>query len=199
MSGGLDSSQKAKLQSFAINYGGMLAPLSSTKGIVFPYTPTIQLSHSANYGTYDITHSVYQQNYFINTPNPTINITATFTAQTKADAEYAAAAIHFCKVATKPEFGTGSRNPGVPPHVLRLSAYGSLHAANATVILRSFNYTLPEDVDYVSVNLGGSKQSIPAMFILSLDLVTQYPPSTVKNSWTLDGYKSGSALRRGFM
>ena len=59
----------------------ILSPLSKDSGVVFPYTPTIMMAHSANYGTYDVAGSIYQQNYYMNTPNPSISITAQFSSK----------------------------------------------------------------------------------------------------------------------
>jgi hypothetical protein len=198
---GVLSDQKVKL--LAPGFGGftgVLSPLSSAGGVVFPYTPTIQISHSANYGSYDMTHSVYQQNYFINTNNPSISLTGTFTAQTKSEAQYSAAALHFFKSATKPDFGATSNNPGVPPGVLMLSAYGALHARNVPVIVKSFSYALPEDSDYLTFDLPViGRSSIPSIFIVSIELTTQYTPTKVRNGFSLRNYKSGLGLNRGFM
>lgn len=200
MVSGVSSSQKVRLTCPSFGFSGLLAPLRQTNGVTFPYTPTIQLGHAANYGTYDITHSVYQQQYFINTPNPSISVTATFTAQTTGEAAYSAAALHFFKSATKPEFGgTFSSRAGVPPHVMNFSAYGALHMQNVPVVVKSFTYTLTEESDYVTFNSAVGEVSLPTIFIVSLDLGVQYPPSTVKRSYSLTSYKSGTGLKRGFI
>ena len=60
---------KQKGKPFDAGTGGLtshiLSPLvyngGDKLGVVFPLTPTIQMSHSANYGTYDVTGSIYQQ------------------------------------------------------------------------------------------------------------------------------------------
>jgi hypothetical protein len=196
MSSGVESSQKVRLLAPGFSgFGGILAPLRSQQGVIFPYTPTIQIGHSVNYGTYDMTHSVYQQNYFISTNNPTISLTGTFTAQTEAEAKYSAAALHFFKAATKPEFGTRTSNPGVPPSVLVFSAYGTLHANKVPVIIKNFSYTLPEDSDYVTLAVPGGKSTIPSIFIVSLELTPQYTPTKVRTSFSADGYKSGYNLK----
>ena len=75
-----------KQQGKPFNFFGVMQPLLNDKGVILPYTPTIQFSHNANYGAYDITGSVYQQNYYMNTSNPTINVTALFSSNTVAEA-----------------------------------------------------------------------------------------------------------------
>ena len=196
----VSGSQKASLRCPSFGFDGILSPLQSTMGVVFPYSPTIQMSHSASYGSYDTTHSVYQQQYFINTPNPQINVTATFTANTLKEAEYSMAALHFFKSATKPHFGLTDDNPGVPPAVMRFSCYGSVNARNTPVVVRSVTYTLPEDTDYVQATLPGvGTQSVPSLFIINIDLAVQQTPTRVRNEFNLKDFKSGGILGRGFI
>ena len=196
MSGGIPGAAKPRLiASSSVDLSGKLSKLKATNGVIFPYTPTIQFSHSANYGTYDTTHSVYQTKYWINTPNPSIQVTAQFTAQTADDAEYSAAALHFFKACTKGDFGENASNPGLPPPVLKFSGYGDLHAKNVPVIIGSFNYTLPEDIDYVETQ----NATIPAMFIVSLDLIVQHAPVNVRRGFSAKGYQTGGILGRGFI
>lgn len=136
---------------------GILSPLLKTSnGIIFPYTPTININHSASYGTYDINQSVNQPHYYMMTPNISINVTAIFTANTAKEAEYLLAAMHFFRTATKSDFGAYSNgfrraDAGTPPPVLVFSGYGDEQFKNIPVVLRNVNFTLPEDVDYVSV------------------------------------------------
>ncbi|OUX04098.1 MAG: hypothetical protein CBE00_13365 [Planctomycetaceae bacterium TMED240] len=125
-------------------------------GIVFPYTPTINVNHSANYGTYDINQSVEQPHFYSMTPNVSLQLTAVFTANTLTEAEYMLACMHFLRTATKSDFGAynnGLRrtDAGTPPPVLVFSGYGTEMFNNIPVIVRSVNFTLPEDVDYVSI------------------------------------------------
>ena len=43
---------------------GILAPLADTDGVVFPYTPTIQVNYTANYNSTDLTHSNMRANFY---------------------------------------------------------------------------------------------------------------------------------------
>ena len=136
---------------------GTMEPLLKTgNGIIFPFSPTIQVNHSASYGTYDINQSVNQPHYYMMTPNVQINLTAIFTANTAKEASYLLAAMHFLRWSTKSDFGAyvnGNRrtDAGTPPPVLVFSGYGTEQFNNIPVIVRNFSYTLPEDVDYVTV------------------------------------------------
>lgn len=177
---------------------GILNPLKDEGGVVFPFTPTIQVSHNANYGTYDVTGSVYQQNYYVNTPNPALSVTALFTCNTEEEARYTAAALHFFKTCTKSDFGIAAGDKaGTPPPILIFNAYGTVHAKNVPVVLRSFTYTMPEDTDYVEVDVAGEKISLPTQTIVSVELVPQLPPKMVKDSFSIKRFASGNLLNGG--
>lgn len=184
------------------NGDGLMAPLLDTSGkklgVVFPLTPTIQMSHSANYGTYDVTGSIYQQNYYINTPNPPMSITALFPANTVEEALYSVAALHFFKSCTKSDFGSqAGATAGTPPPILKFTCYGSIHASNVPCVIRSFTYTLPEDTDYVEVEIDGEIQAVPTLSLLSLELVPQLTPKSVKNDFNIRSFASGELMKGG--
>ena len=108
---------------------GVLLPLAADKGLVFPYTPTLQVGHATNYGTYDITHTIYQPQYYVSTP----------------------------------------------------------------VVVRSINYTMPEDVNYVECEYG----VIPTMMLIAVELSVQMSPRTVRKDFNINSYAKGGLLGGG--
>lgn len=134
----------------------VLAPLKNTNGVVFPYTPTIQMSHAAAYSSLSPTHSNYQSYFYSNSQVGSITITAEFTAQNEEQARYVLAAIYFFRAATKMFYGQGA-NQGNPPPVLYLDGYGSYYLPHVPVVVSNFSHTMPNDVDYISCNLYSSK------------------------------------------
>jgi len=147
-------------------YGYLYSCLSGTAGLVFPYTPRIQFSHSVNYDRTDIIHSNLSVHHYKNTPPPTISIDAVFTADTKDMAKHMLSAIWYLRAVTKCDFGERANNnndgkgtAGVPPPILYLNGWNNM-IDNVPVIVKSFSYTLPDDKDYVglSLNLDSSTQ-----------------------------------------
>jgi hypothetical protein len=127
---------------------GILQPLSVTDGIIFPYTPKIDLSYKANYSPYDITHSNFRGYFYQNSSVGDINITAHFTAQDTNQANYLLAVIHFFRSATKMFYGQDAQR-GTPPPLVFLSGLGQYQFNNHPCVITNFSYSLPEDVDYI--------------------------------------------------
>ena len=128
---------------------GILAPLAASDGVVFPYMPEIQTSYNANYDTSDLTHSNYRGYFYKNSYVGDINITAVFTAQNTQEANYLLAVIHFFRSATKMFYGEKDAFRGAPPPLVYLFGLGQYQFQAHPCVIRSFNYNLPNDVDYI--------------------------------------------------
>jgi hypothetical protein len=128
----------------------ILYPLIATDGVVFPYTPTINSSYRANYDPSELTHSNYKMFFYKNSSVDDISITADFTAQDTAEANYMLAVIHFFKSATKMFYGQDTTpRAGTPPPLLYLTGYGLHQFQDHPLLLTNFSYNLPNDVDYI--------------------------------------------------
>jgi hypothetical protein len=137
---------------------GILAPLKHTNGVVFPYTPSVSVAYSAQYETTQVTHSNYKVYNYNSSSVDSISVTGDFTAQDAAEANYMLAVIHFFRSATKMFYGKSSHR-GVPPPLLYLSGFGQYQFDNHPVVLQSFTYSLPTDVDYINAYPNGVKGS----------------------------------------
>lgn len=127
---------------------GILGPLTATDGVIFPYTPSITTTYSANYEQYDLVHSNYRGIFYKNSRVGDINIRGTFTAQDTNEANYLLAVIHFFRSATKMFYGQDAER-GTPPPVCLLNGLGTYQFSDHPVVISSFNYTTPNDVDYI--------------------------------------------------
>lgn len=133
---------------------GILEPLKETKGVIFPYTPSININYSASYDSSDITHSNYKIFQYKNSSVGDISITADFTAQDTREANYLLAVIHFFRSATKMFYGNDQNPPnGVPPPLLYLSGFGQYQFDQHPVLITNFSYHLPADVDYIKAGV----------------------------------------------
>ena len=128
---------------------GILAPLYATDGVIFPYTPSIETSYNASYETYDLTHSNFRGYFYKNSKVNDINIRAVFTAQDTQEANYLLAVIHFFRSVTKMFYGAKDPYRGAPPPLTYLSGFGQHQFNQHPCLVQSFNYSLPNEVDYI--------------------------------------------------
>jgi hypothetical protein len=130
---------------------GILAPLAATNGVIFPYTPSIDTSYTANYDKTDLTHSNYRGYFYKSSSINDVNIRGTFTAQDTREAQYLLAVIHFFRSVTKMFYGQDAE-AGTPPPLVYLSGLGQYQFNNHPCVVTSFTYNLPTDVDYIRAN-----------------------------------------------
>ena len=133
------------------NPPGILAPLKAnggTDGVIFPYTPQISTTYSASYEQYDLTHSNFRGLFYKSSRVGDISLRGTFTAQDTTEANYLLAVIHFFRSATKMFYGQDAQR-GTPPPICLLNGFGGYQFSDHPVVISSFNYTLPNDCDYI--------------------------------------------------
>jgi hypothetical protein len=137
---------------------GILAPLAKTGGVIFPYTPKIEINYKAEYSPYALTHSNYKGYFYQSSYTDAVNMSATFTAQDSAEATYLLAVIHFFRSVTKMFYGQDAER-GAPPPLVFLTGLGQYQFSAHPCVVSSFTYSLPADVDYIrarSVNINGT-------------------------------------------
>jgi len=129
---------------------GILGPLQKTDGVIFPYLPQIQVTYAAHYDASDITHSNYKIFQYKNSSVDQLSITCDFTAQDTEEANYLLAVIHFFRSVTKMFYGQDQiPKLGTPPPLCYLSGMGDFQFDRHPLAISSFNYSLPNDVDYI--------------------------------------------------
>ena len=129
---------------------GILGPLQKTDGVIFPYVPQIQVTYAAHYDPTELTHSNYKIFQYKNSSVDQINITCDFTAQDNDEANYLLAVIHFFRSVTKMFYGQDEiPKPGTPPPLCYISGMGDFQFDRHPLVISSFNYNLPNDVDYI--------------------------------------------------
>jgi len=133
---------------------GILSPLALTDGVIFPYTPQVAVQYSASYDPTEITHSNYKIFQYRSSSVDSVSITGDFTAQDTYEANYMLAVIHFFRSITKMFYGQ-DQNPrnGTPPPLCYLYGLGSFQFNKHPLAITGFNYSLPNDVDYIRANV----------------------------------------------
>lgn len=173
---------------------GIMAPLRSTNGVIFPYTPQISVTYAASYTPLDVIHTNYKFYSYKNSSVENLMITADFTAQNTVEANYLLAVIHFFRSATKMFYGQ-DQNPsrGVPPPLMYLSGYGPYQFDNHPVVITNFTYNLPVDVDYISAYPTNNSNALGGVNL------APYMPTAARSYSPLDRLRSlvSSGIAKG--
>ena len=176
----------------AAKLGDVLYPLQVTKGVIFPYTPQIQMGYKANYEAIDLVHNNYKQYFYKNSSVEDVIITCDFTAQDTNEADYLLAVMHFFKSVTKMFFGQDSSpRAGTPPPLCFLSGLGQYQFSDHPLLINSFTYTLPNDVDYIRA---GSTTQFAGV---NLSAYTPKPQASTKSYFPALDRLRGSKLKKG--
>jgi len=209
------------------NKAGIQSVLKNTDGVVFPYTPTIQVQHQARYGEQRLTHSNYASYFFEGSEVNAITVSGDFTVQTPEEGKYLLAAVTFFRSCTKMFFGKTNDQPlaGSPPPLVFLHGYGKYIFPAVPCVITQFQQTLPGEVDYLEVshfidevnptgfvNAAGKFKSeiqllnsavtrVPTSSQLSVTLQPVYSRKTLHDDFNLDRFASGELLigRGGFI
>jgi hypothetical protein len=127
----------------------VFAPLKAAGGLIFPYTPQINIGSSASYSAVDPIHNNYPFRTYQHSSPDSITITAPMNVEDAVQAQYWIAAMHFLRSVTK--MFTGESSPaGNPPPILSLNGYGEYVFKNVPVVVTNFSVQLDATSDYIS-------------------------------------------------
>jgi hypothetical protein len=175
--------------------GDITRPLRDKRGLVFPYTPTIQVTGNAEYEEYTFTHAIYKYNAYSRSYISEIVLTCDFTSQTQEEAEYTLGCMHFFRTVTKSNFGRqGGNLAGTPPPIVNFSYLGEKMFTNVPVIIKSYTYALQPDVDYVAVEVDGKTTYVPTFINITITMDVNYNPRTVRENFDLAKFRNGDLL-----
>lgn len=168
-------------------------------GIVFPYTPKVDFEHTINYERTEIMHSNLAVSHYKNTPPPTIDIQADFTADGKDNAIYMFGVIHFLRSISKCEFGEimlsdkREKAAGVPPPILYLNGYGN-YMNNIPVVVESFGINFDKNKHYVHLEDNSYNLDVwlPTGITINIKLKIQFNLDKYKLQFDLNEYKKNT-------
>ena len=165
--------------------------------LTWPSTPKIAQTIEVNYSTWELQHTNYQPSAFGNRSTPVVTISGQWFSRDVAEATKTLSAIHLLRSATSMFYGREDPKKGTPPPIGRLTAHGLYN--NTPVVVKTFQYDYPNDVDYITVPMFGSNQSVPVLFEMSVSLIVQINSvDTVKN-YTLEKFVKGDLLGEGYI
>jgi hypothetical protein len=193
----------------------IMYPLSVTNGVIFPYTPSITVSHAAKYGTTSLTHSNYASYFYESSEVSNIDINAEFTVQNIKEGQYLMAVIQFFRTVTKMFFGADV-NAGSPPPLVFLDGFGPAYLPHVPCVVKQFTHTMPSEVDYVSIPVGapitstfsgtsigrpmqnfGGPVRLPTASTVTISLQPVYSRQNIARNFTLDKFSRGALIQNG--
>lgn len=197
----------------------LLAPLSETNGLIFPYTPSVTINHNARYSTQQLVHNNYNSYAYEGSDVSDIVIDADFTVQNTTEGQYLMAAVQFLRACTKMFFGNDILS-GSPPPLVFVDGYGATYLPHVPCVVTRFTHTMPADVDYIKVPIGvqenssagfttafdidylngsgyGSIVNLPTTSKLNINLQPVYSRTNVSRNFTLEKYASGRLNANG--
>lgn len=170
----------------------LLNPLKETNGLIWPYTPTVTISHSANYNGLSPVHSNYAFQLYQNSTIDAMTISGEFTVENSLEAEYWVAALHYLKSVTKMAYGD-SANRGNPPPVVRLNGYGDYVFKDVPVVITNFTTNMDADVDYIEAPNSPNGTWVPTRSTITVTCIPAYSRDTV-NRFNLNDFVSGNYI-----
>lgn len=133
----------------------LLGPLRETNNsLVFPFTPSVIVSHTASYNALQPTHTNYPYQIYQSSQVDQLVITGDFFVQNGLEAQYWVAALHYLRSCTKMFYGGAGTNQGAPPPIVKLNGYGDYVFNDVPVVIQQFTVDMPQEVDYISTSIG---------------------------------------------
>ena len=203
--------------------GPLLSPLAPHRGLMFPYTPQLSLTHTANWDATSPTHSNQTIKSYVSSMVDNIIVTGDFTCQNHGEAAYCLAAIHFVRAVTKMNYGQDA-DAGTPPPLLFLEGMGDHILPSVPVVVMSTFLDMPPDVDYLTVNVGpvdttqsgfnfgndaedtpggavfggsGNISRVPTQFSLNVTLGLAYSRENFSTRFSLQKFINGEMISEG--
>lgn len=190
------------------NPENILFPLHATRGLLFPYTPSVSVSGESNWTKHDLVHTNYDVLSYQRTPSANIQVTGKFTVQNQREGEYALAAIHFLRTVTKMYYGnadSAQANPqestadsglaGLPPPVLVLHGYGNYMFNDVRVVCQGYSFSFDDTQDLVNIiTPSGGEVMLPPLFSIQVNLGMQQSPARIRDRFSLNEFRTGELL-----
>lgn len=170
--------------------------LKDIGGILFPYTPQISYESAANYSAVNPVHSNYTQQFYKNSSVGNINISGKFTVQNEKEGAIYCSIIHLLRSLTKMRWGSDA-NAGAPPPVCRLEAFGDFMLRNVPVVVTSFKFDLPDNVDYIQVPMFKTTL-VPTISTITLGLAIMYSRREMQD-YSVDSWLNNKLKGQGYL
>jgi hypothetical protein len=153
--------------------------------VTFEASAPVTESRQASYDGYNIIHLPTTLVAYRNTDGRRFSITGKLVSRTPDEAAQNILHLNLIRSWILPDFGS----TGATPPILRIFGYNNHNLDNRQVILRSYSWSFPEDVDYIWE--GG--EAMPVIGVLQMDLDEVYSAEQITTgAWKIDVGDGGS-------
>ena len=210
--------QENQIYGLSDRTGNILTPLHATNGMIFPYTPTVQVSQDTSWQTADLEQTNYDILSFQKSSSATFSVTGKYTVQNQREGEYLLAVLHFLRTVSKSYFGAqdveqfvapqtdastdetvartrSEGKAGLPPPVLLFSGYGNMMFNQINVVVKSHSWSFEEGQDMIRIRLPNEGEVwLPPVMTVSLTLSMQQNTERLREEFKLDEFRTGALL-----
>ena len=149
--------------------------------IVFDVMPTISESRAVNYEPFSPLHHPGEIMKYRGTGGRKWSINGRFIARNREEATLNQIYMNVIRAWTMPFYGQGTDSDeelgkylGAPPPVLTLHAYGAKNIRDVKCVLTNYDYSWPNDVDYIPTLSG---DPFPVIIQISISLEETWSPA----------------------
>lgn len=160
---------------------------SKNRAIFYEASPTVGESRNASYTNYQLIHMPADMLAYQSTTSRTFQLAGPLVSR---NADEARANLGFMNLARQwvlPNFGQGVGTPGKEgstPPILKLWAYNNDNINGVQVVLESYSFSLPNDVDYIHE---GVTVPFPTLMTLNLTLKELYSAEQLsQGAWRIN-------------
>lgn len=175
--------------------GKLQSKLNPNDKVNFRVTPTVDESRQAMYDALQPVHHPGAIQVYKTTGPRTFAISCKFIAQTQDDADEVLGNMEVIRSWVMPYYGLGTAENtntknylGAPPDILEFSLYGERTYDRLPVILKSYQWSMPDSVDYIPDYDGNP---CPTIIEIHLTLEEAWTPEQFMN-FSLSDYKNGT-------
>ena len=160
---------------------------SRNRSIIYEASPTVGENRTASWTGYGLIHMPADILAFQSTTSRTFQVAGPLISRNSDEARANLGYTNLARQWVLPNFGEGATEQvgavGTIPPILKLYAYNNDNINGVQVVLRSYSFSFPNDVDYIFEDV---ENPFPTVMLLSLELQEIYSADQLRQgSWAI--------------
>jgi hypothetical protein len=175
-----------------------LVSVAESETLEFMVTPNnLDESGSAEYSASNTVHTPGNVMVYKSSSSRGFNVGVRMIARHEAEADLILKYMNVIRSWVKPYFGTGTASQiknkklfGAPPSIIKLYAYGQHHLYGVPCVLESYNFSWPNDCDYIPSSSAYNYEPVPVVMDFSMTFKETFSGSQLEK-FNIYDYKNG--------